>query len=135
MAERRPGGAAEITLTVGTTSLPLDETAGRSDLVTGFARRTQDRTLPGGIAVTLPLTVRDGTITCTVLRTRTTDQLCGWNQQRGTLRIRSQGTGSGLPQRSLPVLVQTTLTVVQEGLSAWRVQMRATGALDDTPQS
>ena len=135
MAERRPGGAAEITLTVGTTSLPLDETAGRSDLVTGFARRTQDRTLPGGIAVTLPLTVRDGTITCIVLRTRTTDQLCGWNQQRGTLRLRPEGTGSGLPERSLPVVVQTTLTVVSEGLSAWRIQMRAAGAIADTTQT
>ena len=136
MAERRSGADAEITLTIGSTAIPLDDAAARTGLAAGFPLQTAPRTLPGGVPVVLPLTVRDGTISCTVLRTVTTDRgLCGANQQRGTLRLRPEGTGSGRPQRSLPVIVQTTLTVVSGGLSAWRIQMRAAGAITDTTQT
>ena len=136
MAERRRGSAATLTLAVNGGSLALDAAAGRTDLRSVFARRTVRRTLPGGRSVTVPLSIRDGTVTCVVLRTAATDRLlCGANQQIGTLTLREQGTGRGLPQRTVQVIVTTALTVASDRLSMWRITCTATGSATDTAQT
>ena len=70
-----------------------------------------------------------------VLRTRATDrQLCAASQRRGTVRIRPQGTGAGLPQQTVPVVVTASLTISGAQLSAWTVTATKAGPIDDSAQ-
>ena len=115
--------------------MALDAAAGRAQLVTAFARRKAERTLPNGKVVQLPFTIRDGRVGFAVLRTVAVDQLlCGANQQHGELTIHRLGTGAGLPQRVAPVVIQTTLTILGGGLAAWTVLLVLAGAVNDAVQ-
>ena len=136
MTERRASSAARVMLSVaGGAAVALDAAVGRAQLVTAFARRKAERTLPGGAVVQLPFTIRDGRVSCAVLRTVDADRLlCGANQQYGELTIHRLGTAAGRPQRVAPVVIQTTLVITGGGLAVWTVTLTLAGSVDDTAQ-
>jgi len=136
MAERRAGTSAEISLAVGSgAAVALNAAVGRADLERAFPLRVVQRNLPDGSDVSLPLSIRDGTFSFTVLRTVEADKLlCGANQKLGTATLRPQGTGKGLPQRVAPVVITTAFTATGGQLATWRLTLTLNGAVTDSVQ-
>ena len=138
MTERYSGAAARVSLKVGSGQyIDHDAATGRTGLTSAIGKlATTKRVLPGGYSVTLPMLVRSGTARWTVVRTVATDQqLCGASQQTGTLRLRPQGTGSGLPQAVVPVVIGADLAMTNSGTSIWTVTVTVAGPINRTPQT
>jgi len=137
MTERRAASQAQAFLSVGSgDAVALNAAAGRAQLQAAFPRRKQERTLPGGTVVQLPMTIREGRTSFVALRTVAMDQLfCGANQQNGQLTLRPQGTAPGLPQRDVPVVIQTRLAITGGGLAVWSVTLTKSGDDKITQQS
>ena len=134
--ERRSGASSRAALQVGSDAfVDHDGAAGRAALSSVFPLDKTERTLPDGYTVVLKRLIRRGTIGWKSVRTVVMDQqLCGANQQTGTLRLRPYGAGAGLPERSVPVTIQTTLTITNDGPCEWSVTVKAAGPLTEGDQ-